>query len=840
LRPTFNDNVITSKRQFSICILFAAFLFAGVLCVPGQGVKRVVVLKIDGLPGYFVDKHVKERDPETGRSVLPWFEEVFYRNGTRLSNFYTRGMSLSAPAWGQLDTGQHLQIKGNVEFDRLTMHAYDYLNFFPYYIQYGLKKKMDMPAVEVLDQLNIPLLYDAFPYEKRYISHQLYQRANEWEVLASGFVKLYPGNVEDFIDEWTMGLDFRRVTINQVERDIVGKLVKRPDIDYYDLYDASFDHVAHHNNDVETRLKAVKDVDRTIGRIWTAIQSSSRADETALILVSDHGFNAEPKVYSQGFNLVHLLTGRAGGGHHVVTKRRLMLDYSIKGIYPLVPLIKTASKNSYYLKGQHNEYPTALLDFDGNERASIQLRDSDINVLHILLQQLQGKLSNDVRAAATETFFQTVDRHRPEWEKLVEQLTEELAALRRQIAARQAVIDAQPQKYTPEQVILGVDKEDRRIAALHALDVEAEAAYHKYLTTLDRLLSLKRDGFDPRHIKAEDVIAAGAMGDLNTLYDLQNYVAGPAMRGLTVSDDKRLDPDKSFTRVNYFDLLHAQRVRNNVQPDVSNRPIDITAVRIPAESLVDALPEELAASGDAVWIYGGPDKQALILSRSNRQGERSFFYLPVAHLSQGADGKITFRRVDWSDGLPLKYFEDEALAIKRDEREAWLGQWHTEIEWMNAIHRTTYSNGLIDVYEQLARHPVFDPDDGQISPDERLMRRFRQRQRRLSETDLLIVANDHWNFDVKGFNPGGNHGSFFRVSTNATLMMAGGSTTGIPRGLNVDTPYDSLSFGPTLMRLMGKIDDENRPNQQLTELGFRKFPGRVISEVINNPGTSQK
>ena len=123
-----------SARSKSLRIIIA-FLLAPMSAhvAFSQGVKRVVVIKVDGLPGYYVDRYVKQRDPNTGRSALPWFEEVFYKNGARLSNFYTRGMSLSGPSWGQLDTGQHLQIKGNVEYDRYTLHAYDYLNFFPYY-----------------------------------------------------------------------------------------------------------------------------------------------------------------------------------------------------------------------------------------------------------------------------------------------------------------------------------------------------------------------------------------------------------------------------------------------------------------------------------------------------------------------------------------------------------------------------------------------------------------------------------------------------------------------------------------------------------------------------------
>ncbi len=114
------------------------------------------------------------------------------------------------------------------------------------------------------------------------------------------------------------------------------------------------------------------------------------------MVVSDHGFNTDEKIYSQGYNLVNCSAAATGGGHHVVTKRRLMLDYSIKGINPLVPLITTTTPDTYYLKGESTTYPTAMLDFDGNERASVHLRDSDLNVLHILLQQLQrNDLSTD-------------------------------------------------------------------------------------------------------------------------------------------------------------------------------------------------------------------------------------------------------------------------------------------------------------------------------------------------------------------------------------------------------------------------------------------------------------
>ncbi len=796
-----------------------------------QGMKRVIVVKIDGLPGYYVDRFVNQRDPDTGRSMLPWFAEVFYKNGTRVPNFYTRGMSLSGPSWGQIDTGQHLQIKGNVEYDRFTLHPYDYLNFFPYYVDYGLSKKVDMPAAEVMDQLKIPLLSDAFPYEKKYTSPQLYQRGNDWALIASGFLKLYPGSPADLMDEWTMGLNFRGITADQGLRNIVGKLSKRPEIDYYDYYDTAFDHISHHNNDDASKLVELKNLDLVIGKLWLAIQSSSRAYETALVLISDHGFNSREKVNSQGFNLVKLLASEAGGGHHVITKRRLMLDYSLKGIYPLTPLIRNVSSESYYLKGQSQAYSTALLDFDGNERSSIHLRNSDLNVIHILLQQLRsGKLSPDLKAAATDTIFEIIGKHESDWQTTIEQMDEELGALHRWIETQQKIIPTLVMKTNHDRTLMGLTEKNRRLATLTNIAVAAEADYRKYLSTLHNLLSLKRDTFDSRSIKIEDVIAAGAMGDPNSVYQLQNYVAGLSDEGLSLDASKHIDFDKSFKRINYFKVLHGQKVLNNVQRDVTNRPIDFVAVRVPAAAVSGSLPEGTTGNEDPIWLFGGDDKQALLLSRQAADGSLSYRYLPISGLSQDTAGKVSFQVREWSGGFPLKFFEDRNLGVV--DRAAWLSDWHTEIEWLRATHKTMYSNAIIGLNEQMDRHPLSGSEDSALSPDEKLIARFRQRQRHLTEADMLILANNHWNFDVRGFNPGGNHGSFFRVSTNSTFMIAGGAKTGIPRGLTVDEPYDGMSFTPTILRLMGKIDDENRPTSELYDLGFRKFPGRVVKEVI--------
>jgi hypothetical protein len=223
------------------------------------------------------------------------------------------------------------------------------------------------------------------------------------------------------------------------------------------------------------------------------------------------------------------------------------------------------------------------------------------------------------------------------------------------------------------------------------------------------------------------------------------------------------------------------------------------------------------------------------MARADSLGGLSFRYLPIRRLTQDARGNFRFEEIAWQPDLPLRFFEDEQLIIPPEQdRAVWLSQWHTDLEWLHALHLTKYSNGLIGLYEELAHHknPRLDLDESNLTGTEKLSRRFIKRQRDLAEADLLIVANNHWNFDVRGFNPGGNHGSFLRVSTHSTLMLAGGEKTQLPRGLVVDEPYDSLSFMPTMLALTGNLRDDKTPLPVLWSRGFRRFPGRLVQEVL--------
>jgi len=815
--------------QLASVVILALALSAD---APAQ-TKRVVVLKIDGLPYDMVERFARERDPLTGKSRLPWFDNLFFKNGTRLTNFYVRGMSLSAPSWSTLDTGQHLQIKGNVEFDRDILHAYDYLNFIPFYFKQATRASVDMPGTEVLDSLGVPMLMDAYDNYQRFPGAQLYGRGARLATLKRAGQTTFLKNPIDLAGDFIAGFDLRGAVAGQIERELIEKL-NDPRVRYLDLYETSFDHVTHHNNDRESHLIGLREIDRLLGRIWTAIQNSPMAPETAIVLVSDHGTNSDERVISQGFNLVKLLGSYPGGGHHVITKRRLLMDYSLKGINPFVPPVTTTTSQSYYLKKQSAEYPTALLDFDGNERAGLHLRFTDLNVLHILLQQLQRQdLSPQLRQPATDAFFTVLARNKTRWQGELDELDEEMGALGRAIDKQRALCKSQPRKFTTEDMELGRDDNARRVCVQASQWIQFAKDYGAYVATMRNLLGQRPDNFAPLKLKIEELIPRGAMGQRNAIHELQNYVVAPGRDGLALKSDGSLDFERSFMRINYLTLIHGQTVRNNVQTGISNRPVDFIATRVPRQVLAPALSEDLQPDEDVVWLYGGPERQALVIPRSDANGQLRLRYLPIANLTQDDRGVIRFDRSPWQNGLPLRMLEDPRLDVPFNGRIAWLNDWHTDLEWLHAVHKTQYSNGFIGLHEQftLFSAPGIDVDASGLSADERLLHRLRRRQRRLVETDMLIAANNHWNFDVRGFNPGGNHGSFFRVSTHSTLMFAGGESTGIPRGLAVAEPYDSLSFVPTILALTGDLQPDNWPVESLRRRGFTRLPGRVIPEV---------
>jgi Type I phosphodiesterase / nucleotide pyrophosphatase len=791
-----------------------ALLLLLLLSVPlAAGVKRIVIIKLDGVPENVLERELSRVDPITHKSTLPWMDRVFVQGGTRVDNFYVRAISLSTPSWSLLDTGQHLQIHGNAEFDRYTGHVYDYMNFFPFYLGYARSRQVDMPGVEVLDEQKIPLLIDHFPYPAIYQSFQLYQRGVRWETLKDALPNRFSRSLRELLDEWTIGFGLSSSVEEQTERELIAKL-NDPSIQYLDYFTGDFDHVAHATADVASQRLALQRIDALIGRVWTAIQASPLAAQTVLAAVSDHGMNTEPGVYSQGYNLLQFFGSAAGGAHHVLTNRHPLDEFKLRGLDPFVSEVVTPSEDSLYLKGEANDYPTALLDPDGNERVSVYLRNSAWNALQILLQQINRSGTNaSIHRAAIAAFFQVIDSRRARWQVTFQELSEELGALRRAIERQRARVEQEPKKWTPEQHDAGLDKVARRAAVQLDSWRDQERTYSAYARALSKLLTMEPNDFDHHRLSAEELIPRRAMGDWNSVYDLENYVAGPTPGGLVLAADGSLDFARSFEHIDYPPLLASLSVRNNVQAAVGSHPVDFLAMTIPKAAFV--FPAGDTPTEDPIWLYASKDKQVLILSRGS-----DLRYLPVRGLYQDAAGSVHFEPATLTPGLPLRYFEDENLAVPSAVREAWLNAWHSQLDWFRATHQTAYSNGIVALHEQFLPPLLAHSED----PDSALLARFNQRRRRLAEPDFLIFANDHWNFNVRNFNPGGNHGSFLRASTHAILLFAGGVDTGIPRHQEVEEPYDSLSFVPTLLDLIGMQAEAS------------KLPGRPIQEVL--PGQS--
>jgi hypothetical protein len=128
-----------------------------------------------------------------------------------------------------------------------------------------------------------------------------------------------------------------------------------------------------------------------------------------------------------------------------------LTEYKLKGLDPFVSEVVTPSDASPYLKGVANQYPTALLDLDGNERASVYLRNTDLNTLQILLQETKrSDIPPAVRRAAVQAIFKILDRHRREWASNLGQLHEELGAIGRAIEVERVQVQSQPKKWSAD------------------------------------------------------------------------------------------------------------------------------------------------------------------------------------------------------------------------------------------------------------------------------------------------------------------------------------------------------------------------------------------------------
>ncbi len=831
---------------------------------------RIVVIKVDGLPQSAVDKYVSRVDQRTGRSVLLWIRHLFYDGGIRVANFYSRGISLSEPSWAIIDTGQHSIIKGNFEVDRNTGDSIDHLSFVGFYADSVRSRRVFPSGVEALDAARTPMTSDAWQFEDRDTGIQLLRRGTRWfDLLKVGVGPARNGSIGQRLGDLLIGVNEAEVWSKVAEESFIEAL-RNPQIRYADLYWPYIDEAIHDDNSEASVLGAFVKFDRMLGRAQQAIAQSGTAERTVLVVVSDHGATFDREgLYSQGVNLISYLSRPELGAHHTISRGGPLANYELKGsaFQPFASGASlSSSRQSLYL-ADRPEQVTCAIDYDGNERAQIHFRDPDLNRLQMLWRLLRrGQIDAARQATAGRGALAILGRRRAEWLKEASEITEELGALERHLSTlklEQIRLDAavarnkkelkdrtagpRPQlaPFTGASALNCRDPYDDLVKRLREVVAELyrfERLRLEYAAQRDRLNARARiDSSEAFAAAAEDsLFGLREFGRHLSAADLVSYPVG--FRDVVANSAGELDERASFVTVNYFEQLRAIRVRNSTRAELGSAPVSWLVAELDAPATVAALTRAGAGDpGGAGWtraflVYGDADRQLLMLYRTRQDAVLDVTLIPIVNFSTGpSDGAIAFDRAAWRPGLPFRLFEDPKLQTSGLARPEWLSVSHSIDEWRDAAHLTAEGlavAGLTEVYATAYRQ-VFDERIARTSDtDARLLLRFELRRRDAVAPDLFVHASPNWNFDLKDFNAGGNHGGFAHESMHAVLWLRGGALTRLIAGPAViERPCDGLDVAPTLLEA-GGLTNRGVLTDDLRRGGFRDFPGRIVTEAF--------
>jgi hypothetical protein len=133
------------------------------------------------------------------------------------------------------------------------------------------------------------------------------------------------------------------------------------------------------------------------------------------------------------------------------------------------------------------------------------------------------------------------------------------------------------------------------------------------------------------------------MGDRNSILQLQNYVVGLAPNGLVLNSDGSLELERVFCALTISPYFTASRCATTSSADVSNRPIDLIATRLPRELVLPSLTSS-EIDEDVVWVSAGAtDRRWCFRARCERQ--LSLRYLPISNLPGRMGGKLQFKLI---------------------------------------------------------------------------------------------------------------------------------------------------------------------------------------------------
>ena len=804
---------------------------------------RVILLKVDGLPGLLIEAALAPQSeavlrlpfPERFREdyratqtllareeLLPNMKEYFVRQGVRAETIFTGTLPLSAPVWAQIDSGQPSIVKRNYHFNRSSGASGVFLNGLFDSAGKLIKGSGRTHALWELDLLGIPILPDAFPPERVWSSLQTLSRkrsaiqlgamgkflvrAGEREFRPGAVIHqhlshlvAYPDHVERL--DQSLSLTLAKWLKWRAEGD------PSETLDFITALFVTLDHRFHLDSSYRSVLHLLVKLDDWFGEVMGAVEQTARRDRTLVAMASDHGMNLYPVHVNYGFPINPWLRRPEFGGHTVLSPEVEDSDHALTRPIPGVDFARVyespASPYGEAAPFGSKGYFTAFAANMGNPRFDLFLRHSDLNRLHLLLLE-SFRLRNDAEKLdrVFEVFQPVFQRARP-W------LEADAYALRQAAEVFEAWSERHLAAGTPSARDAG-----SRLASESRL-------YRNQADILRRLLALPveeegwrrfvRSGFE-----IDGVVPKGYFGPPNNLEELANYTVGWAKPATERWSQSSEGP---FRTLNYPALIAGYRALN---PDAyGNRyPFDLFVARIPPEDLTGWKGPPLR---QALWLLASEDRGRAVLLEA-RDG--TLWYAPLENRGEletldeaGAAGSrdpLGYPARLWARWLDPRRWVSETARLETSQIPVILAD----------LFRPNYQ----DYLSSEGRAGVLMPLDGS-GRREQLARalRFRFRQ---ATPDFRVWMRHGWNVNTMGQQPAGSHGGFLPLETQTVFMVWGGDELRLKRGRKLAGPYLTLDIAPTLMDAIGRLDpasgrvlpDPEHPSAP----DFPPFPGWII------------
>ena len=852
----------------SLCLTMGAYVRAA------SGKPRLILIKADALPPDLLAalsfperedywQRLAYRDDlrqalrfyqeQTGRSiVLPNIRHYFFQEGVFVANLFSETLTLSPVSWAVIDTGQPSVIKGTGTFSRDTCYLRYHLDGLRDTIDAMRHKESTSAALWNLDQVGVSLLPDAFDPDRVWSGLQIYRRkANRATLLEMGRQWAHNDQrnifkiIQSHLSRLVTGRDYtefaQEVSGLMTVRKILAKdLLGEERYDYLSPLFTLIDHQQHVDPHPQNLIHWTVKLDGLVGQIFAAVEQSNRRNQTVVAMVSDHGSEIQPGKTAFSFPITEVFRTQFFGGHTVKT---LLVENAWSSV--TTPVAGLDSPRVY--ESRHSPYGeassgtkgfiTCFIDNFGNGRSSVNLRNDDLNRLHLILREIKRSQPDSERWLRLASMFREALAQARKW------LEPDLALYRDYHEGARDMAANLLSKKDPHSLNVAwrlqkeLDRDSPQIAALELL-LSLRFSPEK---NPSELLSerITRSNF-----KISSLIPKAFLGIPNQVYQLSRY---------TLDLDENLnwvtttvDPKGHQVPLNYYQILTDYKAPNAPVSGDFN-PHDLIVTRLPTRQATEALhtivrdPTEDRTLRNVLWVKSTAkdhyDKggEALIVEDQNRQ----IRYLPVVGFEQASDLTISFRLSDGPDPLGL-LGQDGVQVSGQTSRLDWVRRFHSREDWLKATFQTEYSTGvciLLDIANNPTEAFIDSPDFQRYmthfsSPDlkARYLRGLKRKYAN-QKPDFLVWSDELWNFNSSTRTSGGSHSGFRPIAARTSFFVWGGEDTRIGRGKTVSEVGTTLDVVPTLAHALGILDRQNRIIPQpgsIPERVFAPFPGRVI------------